>query len=100
MEGEKEPAVVLTYQIIVIFRIKNAVPNEIIPENHGVPVILKAKDSDDQHAADEKFIIIARSWMETLCGRKPGSVIDTCLVYDPQSKRREDLKKCLMAKDD
>lgn len=89
----KQTEIMANYQIFLVFR--DPETGELIPGAETIPVFLASHEVGNWEVADEKFLKVALSWLKTECEQRGGLKIDSCLVYDPRGRRREELEPLL-----
>lgn len=89
--------VMVSYQVALVFRDPGT--GELIPNTEIVPIFLAPDKVGNWEVADKKFLKVALSWLKTQCEQRGGLKIDSCLVYDPRGKRREELEPFLLSQE-
>jgi len=89
---EKQTKVMANYQIFLVFC--DPETKELFQEEEIIPIFLVPDEVGHWEIADEKFLKVAKSWLETQCQRR-GLEIESCSIYDPRRKRREELEPLL-----
>lgn len=92
-EQAKQTDVMASYQVVFVFC--DPETGELIPGAEDIPVFLAPHEVGNWKVADEKFLKVALSWLKTQCKQRGGLKIDSCLVYDPRRRRREELEPLL-----
>lgn len=85
--------VMASYQVVFVFRDPGT--KELFQEEEVIPIFLAPHEVGNWKVADEKFLKVALSWLETQRKQRGGLKIDSCLVYDPRGRRREELEPLL-----
>lgn len=89
----KQTDVMANYQVVLVFL--DPETGELMTNTEIVPIFLAPDEVGNWEVADKKFLKVALSWLKTQCEQRGGLEIDSCLVYDPRGKRREELEPLL-----